>query len=126
MDCYASFDDDVLKIGNAHIERTWRWRDGKLFASSLWIKGKNRNWIAAQSEVPSFSAGEGASSKPAFRANQTGDGPTEHKSLIVELQYTDRTLRFKIFPDSASITVRVLHPGVISIAKTQQQAAATG
>jgi alpha-galactosidase len=111
MDCYASFDNNVLTIGNALIERTWRWRERKLLAASWLFKQTRRNWIARESEIPSLRTNEAPICQPAFEARRVTDGPTERESLVVELKLTDRTLRFKIFPESASITLQLLQPG---------------
>src|SRR5688572_28480230 len=124
--CYATFDEGVLRIGSQHLERTWRWRDGKLFAVSLWIKKTNRNWIAKESEVASLCAREAASGEPAFHVRRDKDGPLERESLIVELQHRDRTLRFKLFPDSASVTMQLLHRGASVSTAAAQQPTATG
>jgi alpha-galactosidase len=124
--CYAAFSDDVLTLGNDQIERSWRWRDGQLFASSFLDKRTGRNWIAVESDIPSLRAGETTSERPTFQARRTVDGPTETESLVAELISTERTIRFKLFPGSPSVTMQLLHPGATTTTVSHQHKSASG
>lgn len=104
-DCYARLDRDVLTVGNAHVERAWRWRAGKLFALSFRVKATGREWMRGESEVASFVHPQAASGEATFDVRRGAERPAECESLVAELRYADRSLRFKIFPDSASVTI---------------------
>jgi alpha-galactosidase len=107
-ECYAHFTGSELTIGNAHIRRVWQVREGRLFATSYMDLDDKTEWIGSPSKLasPSLPAGivEGNTE---MRGGSAVFGPTEAKSLRVELETTGKEAKvdyeFQVYPQASGI-----------------------
>jgi alpha-galactosidase len=108
---YASFDKGSLVIGNALIERVWRWREGTLRATGFLHKSTHRQWFSSEEPSPSLTPARPSgltTETPTFEARRVQDGPLEQHSLVATLTLPDRILRFKIFDLSPGVTLQLI------------------
>jgi alpha-galactosidase len=112
--CYAHLEAGLFTIGNALIERRWRFVDGIPRAVALIAKaknGENREWLLPDGEAPAILP---ASRPPAGTRNVTlslrsgRELPVEEPSLIAEITAGDLHYRFQIFAGSPSVTCQLL------------------
>ncbi len=113
--CYANWEQDQLRIGNALIERIWRWRDNQLWAETFLDKRTGRQWITGAPLAPTLCRANSAAAvvradELKFTASHIGGGPIELPSLAAELQAGERVFRFKLFDASPSVTMELIEP----------------
>ncbi len=106
--CFASLDDDVLRLGNALIERRWQVRDGLLVALGLVAGG--REWLRLGDKPGSVPpALPPVEARPMHLDVIHGQaGPVEAPSLTAELACGDIRWQLQVFPGVAAITLRLL------------------
>jgi alpha-galactosidase len=122
--CYASFSGRELRIGNAHIERRWRLNQGRLYATSFRDLSDGTEWLAGMSDQPAPSipsATDAGAPAPAFSSRKECSNPVESESLVAELAFSGGTpvlYRFRIFPNTAGVSIQVVRGGGTRIAST--------
>lgn len=107
--CFAELQGDVLRVGNALIERRWQVRDGVLAPLSLAIAG--REWLAAGGQPGSVppQAPPAASRTPRLELRHGRASPVEAPSLVAELRCGDDIAwSFQVFPGVAALSCRLL------------------
>ncbi len=106
--CFADIDQDVLRIGNAVFERSWRLADGLLVPLALSAGG--RSWLRPAVAVGSVPPSQPApASRPARLTVTRGRvGAVEAPSLTAVLDCGEIIWRFQIFPGVAAISIRLL------------------
>lgn len=106
--CFAHLDGDVLRLGNALIERRWRVVDGLLVPLALTAHG--HEWLQANDKpgcvppsLPPAGARMAQLTVTRGRAN-----PVEAPSLTAELACGDLAWRLQVFPGVAAISLQLL------------------
>jgi alpha-galactosidase len=122
--CFAELSGDVLRIGNAQIERRWLVHDGRLLPTSLRVAG--REWLAGRpqpgSVPPQASADHGA---PRIELRHGRASPVEAASLCADLSCgPDLAWTFQVFPGIAAVSCRLLRwpSGTVATAVAQTAA----
>lgn len=112
--CYARFAEDELIIGNQHIERRWRVRDGLLYPESFKDLAAETEWLDGPTSTPApMPAVEvPAESRGVRFVPKCGTfAPTEEPSLLAELSAQGKSLtlvyRLQIFPGSRGVLMRL-------------------
>ena len=115
--CHARWNDAELSLGNAHVQRVWRIRDGLLTATSFRDLDAGVEWLARPAARP---APYPPNLLPAERRTVTitarggRSAPVEAESLVVELVAAGRATlryRFQIFPAARGIMVQFTAAG---------------
>ncbi|HYF50747.1 MAG TPA: alpha-galactosidase [Planctomycetota bacterium] len=122
MTTYATFERDELKAGNALLERRWKLVNGRLHAVSLLDKRTGREWILAPSTQPSFVLGA-AGEDFSFSTRTGRDLPVESEGLIAELSCASHTIRFRVFENSAAVTVQYIATETLAEVSVSKEAA---
>lgn len=114
--CYARLDDGLFTIGNALVERRWRFVDGIPHAESLLSKMDGREWLLSEPGKPAIlpAAIPPAGPRSLALALSTGRAtPVEEPSLCAEITASDADgsilrYRFQVFAAAAGITCQLL------------------
>ena len=113
-ECYARLDGDELILGNRHVERRWRVREGLLYASSFVDRASGRQWIAREAGEPSLYPPVVMVDEPRtveLVTRQVTDHPVETPSFVAELMVRGTmatlTYEFQIFPAVAGVAMRL-------------------
>jgi alpha-galactosidase len=134
--CYARWSNTELVLGNAHVKRVWRIRDGLLTATSLHDLDSDTQWLAKPAARP---APYPAAAVPDERRQVTitaqggRASPVEAESLVVTMVATGRTTlnyRFQIFPHARGVAIQFAADGIAAgaapVARKETAATATG
>lgn len=110
--CYARWSPDELVIGNAHIERSWRIRDGLLTATSFRDLDAGCQWIAkpANSPAPCPNGILPDDHRSVTITAKSGRfSAVEEESLVVEMVADGKqrlSYRFQIFDAARGVGIR--------------------
>lgn len=112
-DTYARLAGDELTIGTSHVKRTWRVKNGLLYATSFRSLDKGGSeWIGVPPALPSPYPAFPLPDEPRrirLRGANGAFGPTESPSLRVELEAAgaSATVRyeFQVFPGAPGIRI---------------------
>ena len=115
--CYAQWSDSELVLGNSHVKRTWKIRDGLLTATSLEDLGAGIEWVARPAARPAPClqgpiVGQKRQVTIVARGGQLS--PVEASSLIVDMKAVGPTTlhyRFQVFPGARGVTIRFVGEG---------------
>lgn len=123
--CYAHLSGIVLTLGNAHIRRSWRIDDGKLYPISYYDQDEHVEWItrtpALPAPTPPMPTTAGSIS---LRGASGVFGPTQASSLRIEMEVVkDRAAvdyEFQIFPNASGIRMWLVIHGSASSAPSRE------
>lgn len=111
--CYALWDGKELTIGNEHVCRVWKVKNGLLFAQSLFDVDTETEWFAKPSERPSVQPNFSLPDEPRqvkLEVNHGTFGATQNPSLTAEFTAAGESLtlryRFQVFPNSHGVTTQ--------------------
>ncbi len=117
-DCYATWSDTELTIGNTRIERKWSIRQGLLTPTSLRDKSVSREWLRApgRQAAPSPGGSPAVEERTTSFTTRSGKlGPVEAESLVIEMEskgnLSSFKCRFQVFPEASGITID-FDPGI--------------
>ncbi len=109
----ATLENDLLTIGNAHIERQWRVQAGRLYAISLLDKRTHREWITQPATLASLVSDTPLQQASCELTTQISrDHQIEAESLKADLTLHagGQTIRyrFKLYEDLAAIGMQLI------------------
>ncbi len=112
-DCYAHFTGTELTLGNSHVRRVWRVKQGQLFSTSYMDLDSKVEWLGVPSTLPSPSLPVGVvEGNTAMRGANAVFGPTEAQSLRVELETTGKDAavdyEFQVYPGASGVRMWVV------------------
>ena len=114
--CHVRLKDGRFVIGNAHVERTWRWDNGQLFPESLLALPERVEWMTPGKAVaapvgPMISGGTVLRMRAAFGTFSAVENPSLRAELEVTGSAGSVRYEFQMFPEAAGVRMWIEQTG---------------